>query len=92
MAETFSNISSKEMIAARMFRHAMRYWESNDTDIDNFDPLVRLLIEACAVELYRISNEISSVQENMLEKLAMLLTPEVYIALSQPMPSYMQGQ
>ena len=76
---------NKEVIAARMFRHAARYWGYNDTDIDNFDPLVRLLIEACAVELYKISNEIYNVEERMLEKLAGLLTPEVYTA---PKPSH----
>lgn len=80
MAESISNIASKEMIAARMFRHSMRYWDSKESDIDSLDPLVRLLIEACAVELYRVSNEIDSAQEHMLEKLARLLTPEVYTA------------
>jgi len=80
MTETISNIANKEMIAARMFRHSVRYWDTKDADIDNLDPLVRLLIEACAVELYRISNEINSAQEHMLEKLARLLTPDVYTA------------
>lgn len=85
MAELTANIANKEMIAARMFRHGARYWGYKDTDIDNFDPLVRLLIEACAVELYRISNEINSAQEHMLEKLARLLTPEVHTA---PKPAH----
>jgi len=85
MADAISNITSKEMIAARMFRHSVRYWDSKDSDIDSLDPLVRLLIEACAVELYRISNEINSAQEHMLEKLARLLTPEVYTA---PKPAH----
>jgi len=85
MAELISNIANKEMIAARMFRNSVRYWDSKDADIDNLDPLVRLLIEACAVELFRISNEINSAQEHMLEKLARLLTPEVYTA---PKPAH----
>lgn len=85
MTETISNIANKEMIAARMFRHSVRYWDTKDADIDNLDPLVRLLIEACAVELYRISNEINSAQEHMLEKLARLLTPEVHTA---PKPAH----
>lgn len=85
MRESEPGILNKEAIAARMFRNAARYWGYNDTDIDNFDPLVRLLIEACAVEMYRISNEIHSVQERMLEKLARLLTPEVYTA---PRPAH----
>lgn len=81
-AETIIN---KEIIAARMFRHCVRYWEAKDADIDNLDPLVRLLIEACAVELYRVSNEINTVQQQMLEKLARLLTPEIYTA---PRPAH----
>lgn len=85
MAEILSNIASKEMIAARMFRHSVRYWELKETDIDNLDPLVRLLVEACAVELYRVSNEINSAQEHMLEKIARLLTPDVYTA---PKPAH----
>ncbi|HRH49191.1 MAG TPA: type VI secretion system baseplate subunit TssF [Panacibacter sp.] len=85
MAELNTTLLNKEVIAARMFRHAARYWGYKDTDIDNFDPLVRLLIEACAVELYRIGNEINSVQERMLEKLARLLTPEVHTA---PKPAH----
>lgn len=73
------------MIAARMFQHSVRHWELKETDVDSLDPLVRLLIEACAVELYRVSNEINSAQEHMLEKLARLLTPEVYTA---PKPAH----
>ena len=71
---------NKEIIAARMLKHAARYWGHNDAELDNFDPLVRVLIESCALELYKINNEISTVQERMLEKLARLLTPEVYTA------------
>ena len=58
---------------------------TNDTDIDNFDPSGKILIEACVpLELYRISNEISSVQGKYAGKISNVLTPEVYIALSQP--------
>ncbi len=76
---------SKEAIASRMFRNAARFWGLNDTNMDNFDPLVRLLIEACAVEVYRIDNEIASLQRVMTERLAGLLIPEVHI---QPRPAH----
>jgi len=69
---------SKEVIASRMFRNAAKLWGYNDTEFDNFDPIVKLIIEACAVELYNINNEISNVQVRMLERLATLLTPEIY--------------
>ena len=71
------NPLTKEAIASRMFRNAAQIWDYNDTDLDSFDPLVRLLIEACAVEIYNINHEIANVQERMLERLAKLLTPEV---------------
>ena len=78
MDNNVSNLRlSKEAIASRMFRNAARTWGYNDTDLDNFDPLVRLLVEACAVEVYNINNEINNVQQRMLERLARLLTPEV---------------
>lgn len=76
---------SKEAIASRMFRNAARFWGLNDTNMDNFDPLVRLLVEACAVEVYRIDNEIASLQRIMTERLADLLIPEVHI---QPRPAH----
>ncbi len=70
---------TKEVIATRMFRNAARQWGLNEANMDNFDPLVRLLIEACALEMYQLSNHIENVQERMIEKLARLLTPQVYV-------------
>ncbi len=85
MAQSNLDLLSKDAIAARMFRNAARNWNIPDADIENFDPLVKMLIEACAVELYRVSNEIITVQEKMLEKLARLLTPQIYTA---PKPAH----
>ena len=76
---------NKEAIASRMFRNAARFWGLNDTNMDNFDPLVRLLVEACAVEIYRLDNEVAAVQKTMTERLAGLLIPEVHI---QPRPAH----
>lgn len=76
---------SKEAIASRMFRNAARFWGLSDTNMDNFDPLVRLLIEACAVEIYRIDNELVSLQRSMTERLAELLIPEIH---TQPRPAH----
>ena len=77
--------NSKEAVANRMFRQAAKFWGLNDTNMDNFDPLVRMLVEGCAVEVYRIDNEIASMQRNMTERLAGLLTPEVFV---QPRPAH----
>jgi hypothetical protein len=85
MFSTENNNLSKEAIASRMFRNAARFWGLNDTNMDNFDPLVRLLIEACAVEVYRIDNEMASLQRSMTERLAGLLIPEAHV---QPRPAH----
>ncbi len=70
---------TREAIATRMFRNAAKHWGISDANVENFDPLVRMLIEACAVEMHRISNQIETVQERMIEKLAGLLTPQVFV-------------
>ena len=85
MADTEKIPVTKEAIASRMFRNAARQWGLSDTNMDNFDPLVRLLIETCAVEIYQLSNQVDTVQERMIEKLANLLTPQVYVA---PRPAH----
>lgn len=71
-------IQTKENIAARVFRTAARLWGYNDASYDSFDPLVKLIIEACAVEFFRLDNELINLQRNVTEKLANQLLPEVY--------------
>lgn len=85
MFSTTQTRLTKEAIASRMFRNAARFWGLNDTNMDNFDPLVRLLVEACAVEIYRIDNEIATLQRTLTERMAALLIPEVHI---QPRPAH----
>lgn len=85
MLDTDHKNLSKEAIASRMFRNAARFWGLNDTNMDNFDPLVRLLVEACAVEIYRIDNEMAALQRTMTERLSGLLIPEVHM---QPRPAH----
>jgi len=85
MFQASQSTLSKEAIASRMFRSAARFWGLSDTNMDNFDPLVRLLIEACAVEIYRLDNEMVSLQRAMTERLAGLLVPEIYV---QPRPAH----
>lgn len=72
---------SKDVISNRMFRNAAKLWGYSDAELDNFDPMVKLLIEACALEVYLIQNQIASSQQRMLERLASLLTPDVYTGI-----------
>lgn len=77
---------SKESIRNRMVKNAARIWGVEGEDIEStFDPMVALLIEACAFELYKINNEILDSQTRILERLALLLSPD---AFTGPQPSY----
>ncbi len=78
MQELETEYLSKEAIKSRMFRNAARFWGYSDADMDAFDPLVRLMIEACAVESYKINNDIISSDVRVMEKLASLLTPDIF--------------
>lgn len=69
--------ANKETIRNRMIKNAASLWGYSDTDIDTFDPVVKLLIEACSIEVYKIYNEISNSQVRGLNRLATLLTPDV---------------
>jgi len=71
-------VTTKEGIKSRMLKSAAAFWGYTDTDIDSFDPVVKLLIEACATEVNKISNEIASSQTRGLQRLAKLLTPDSY--------------
>lgn len=73
-----ANTLSKEYIKSRIIKGAAAYWGYTDTDIESFDPIVKLLIEAFATEVYKLNQEINSSQVRILERLASLLTPNVY--------------
>ena len=60
-------------------------WGYKQADMDGFDPLIDLLLGACAVEFERTGNQIVSSQSRILEKLAHLLLPE---SLTIPRPAH----
>lgn len=75
----------KERIKDRMVKTAAKLWEVPEHEIDaNFDPLVLLLMEACAAELEKIGYDINASQSRLLDKLAELMVPEAAIG---PKPS-----
>ncbi len=70
----------KEHIKDQMIKTAARLWNVPDNEIEtNFDPLILLLIEACASELEKISYDINASHERLLDKLADLIIPESVI-------------
>ena len=75
--------TSKEQIRSRLLRHAVAFW-GIPTAAD-LDPMVQLLIEGLATELYNLSSEMRYSESRLLEKLAGLLTPDL---LTAPMPAH----
>ncbi|MFZ4861469.1 type VI secretion system baseplate subunit TssF [Sphingobacterium sp. Mn56C] len=74
---------SKEAIKERMLRNAVKIWGLKSSD--NMDPLVSLLIDAFAMEIFKVNHEIQNADSRVLEKLAKLLTPSIY---THPQPGH----
>lgn len=69
-----------------MMQSAARFWGMPETDTDtSFDPLVALLMGACATELEKINGEIENSRSRVLERLVQLLSPE---ALTGVLPAH----
>ena len=66
---------TRERVRNRMLKRASELWGFPESEMDDFDPLVNLLMEACSVEFEKISGEIGKTQTRMLERLARLLYP-----------------
>lgn len=74
----------KERIKDRMLKTAARLWGYPDAEVEtSFDPVVQLLLEACASELEKISNEVDVSHARLVERLAQIMMPEP-ITTSQP--------
>lgn len=71
---------ARERVKTRMLRRAADLWGYAEADLDSFDPLVSLLIEACSVEFERVSVEIGNTQTRLLDRLAQVLHPEPDVA------------
>ncbi|MDR3339936.1 MAG: hypothetical protein LBT25_07610 [Candidatus Symbiothrix sp.] len=69
----------KESIKDRMYKHAASFWGVRN--IENFDPLVKLLIEALASEVYKLANEVNNIETRILERIAHLLTPDILMTV-----------
>lgn len=76
--------NTKEEIRNRMLRKAATLWGIPANEIEmSFDPIVALLITACAAEIEKISGEIDESQTRITEKIIQLMTPE-YVFGARP--------
>lgn len=77
-------MEKKENIKHRMYRNAARLWDVKN--VDNLDPLIKLLVESLASEVYKITTDITGVEIRLLERIAQLLTPDMLVI---PQPAHM---
>jgi hypothetical protein len=77
---------SQQQIKDRLFKTASAIWGHKGLQAESsFDPLVGILLGACAAELEKISHDIEETRGRSLERLVQLLYPEV---LANAMPSH----
>jgi hypothetical protein len=69
----------KERIKSRILKKAADIWGYKEGEMESFDPLVKLLIEAFAGEFEKISYEISETQLRVIERLTGLISPDLDI-------------
>jgi len=70
-------LENKVQIKNRMIKKAASLWGVSPNEIESsFDPVISLLISACASEIEKISSEIDSSQTRITERLIQLMTPE----------------
>ncbi|WP_103865879.1 type VI secretion system baseplate subunit TssF [Aquimarina sp. I32.4] len=68
---------NKTQIKNRMIKKAASLWGVQPNEIEtSFDPVITLLISACASEIAKISGEINNSQSRVTEQLIQLMTPE----------------
>lgn len=74
------DVYTKDSIRTRIFRHIATLWP--DVNIRSADPLLMLLVEGLAGEIFRLSGEMHDTENHILEKMAMALTPDVNLSAS----------
>lgn len=81
--------NSKEEIRTRMLRNAMDYWGT--TNINDIDPMVKLLIEALSTELFNVSNDVKNLESRVLSKISRILASD-YLTSALPAHAVIKAQ
>jgi hypothetical protein len=81
MSNLFSN--SKEEIKSRMLKNAMDFWGT--LNINDIDPMVKLLVEALSTELFNVSNDVKNLENRILNKISRILASDY---LTAPLPAH----
>ncbi|RFZ92268.1 hypothetical protein D0C36_12570 [Mucilaginibacter conchicola] len=87
MSTIFFN--SKEDIRTRMLRNAMDFWGT--TNVNDMDPMVKLLIEALSTEIFNVSNDVKNLENRVLNKISRILASD-YLTSALPAHGVLKGQ
>lgn len=66
--------SSKDEIRNRILKNAEDFW--NVKNSHDFDPLVKLIIEALSNELFNVSNDVKNLENRIFDKISRILAPD----------------
>lgn len=81
MSDIFYN--SKEEIRNRMLKNATEFWGVQN--VNDVDPLVKLLIEALSTELFNLNNDVKNLEHRILNKISRILASDY---LTAPLPAH----
>ncbi|MFC4212427.1 hypothetical protein ACFOWA_14605 [Pedobacter lithocola] len=81
--------SSKEEIKNRILKNAQDFW--NIKHSSDFDPLVKLILEALSNELFNISNELKNLENRIFDKISRILAPD-HLTASLPAHAIMHAR
>lgn len=66
----------QERIKDRILKRAARVWGYSDSELEtSFDPIVAMLLEACASELEKLSVELNNSDARIIERLLEIMSP-----------------
>lgn len=69
--------NTKEHIKNRMIKNAAVMWGVPANEIEtSFDPIIAMLLAACASEIEKVTGEVDASQARITEKVVQLMTPE----------------
>ncbi len=78
--EMEQNTYTKESIRARMYKRVSTLW--NISNVELLDPIVKLMIEGLASEIFKLSGNLDDIQDSIAERMAGTLIPTYMMAAS----------
>lgn len=85
-------LESKEKIKDRMLKTAAKLWGYPDIEVESsFDPIVKLMLDACSYEIEKINGDMEASQARMIERMVEVILPDALIGI-RPSSGIMHAQ